>query len=219
MASPSFLLSTIGRKAAMAASGILLVGFILAHLAGNLLVFVGAEAINEYGAWLRTLAHGAGIWLLRGGLLAAAVIHVWAAWSLTRLSLAARPQDYHRLAPDASSVASRTMRWGGVTILLFVIYHLMHFTWGNAHPDFIHGDVYHNVVTGLRQVPVSMVYIAANIALGLHLYHGVWSACRTLGLSHPRHTRAAKLAGAGLGLLVAAGNISFPVAVLAGIVQ
>jgi len=219
MARPSFLLSTIGRKAAMAVSGILLVGFILAHLAGNLQVFLGPQALNEYAAWLRALLHGAGIWILRAGLLAAAVVHVLTAWSLTRASHAARPHDYHRLANDASTAASRTMRWGGVTILLFVVYHLMHFTWGNAHPDFIHGDVYHNFVTGFRQVPASLVYIVANVALGLHLYHGTWSAARTLGLSHPGHTRTAKIAGAGLGLIVAAGNIMFPIAVLAGIIR
>ena len=219
MALPSFLQSTIGRKAAMAVSGFLLVGFIVAHLSGNLLVYLGPGALNEYAVWLREIAHGAGIWILRGGLLAAAIVHVSAAWSLSRMSQAARPVAYHQLEPDASTVASRTMRWGGVAILLFVVYHLLHLTWGTAHPDFRHGDVYHNFVTGFQSVPVSLIYIAANIALGLHLYHGGWSMCRTLGLSHPAHTRMARRASAALGFLVAAGNVSFPIAVLAGVIR
>lgn len=219
MALPSFLQSTIGRKVAMAVSGLMLVGFIAAHLAGNLTAYLGAEAMNGYAVWLRQLAHGAGLWLLRGGLLAAAVVHVWAAVSLSRLSLAARPVEYRRLRPDASTLASRTMRWGGAAILLFVLYHLMHLTWGNAHPDFRHGDVYHNFVTGFQSVPVSLLYIAANVALGLHLYHGGWSMLRTLGLSHPLHTRMARAGSAALAAVVTLGNVSFPLAVLAGVIR
>lgn len=216
MSLPSFLQSTIGRKVLMALSGAVLIAFVLGHLAGNMLVYLGPDALNEYAVFLRELLHGAGIWLARGGLLAAAAVHVWAAWTLSRESLAARPVAYHRLAADASTAASRTMRWGGVTILLFVIFHLMHLTFGTVHPDFRHGDVYHNFITGFESVPVSFFYIAANIALGLHLYHGGWSLLRTLGLSHPRHARQARLGSAALGIVVALGNISFPVAVLMG---
>jgi len=111
------------------------------------------------------------------------------------------------------------MRWGGVIILLFVIYHLLHFTTGTAHPDYIHGDVYHNFVTGFRSVPVSLVYIFAMLALGLHLKHGVWSMFQTLGVSHPRYIGAAQVLAWVVAIVVTAGNISFPLAVLAGVVK
>lgn len=200
----------------MAATGLALVGFVVAHMTGNLLVYAGREAMNDYALFLREFLHGAGLWMARAALLGAVLIHIWAAWSLTRLSHAARPAGYHRLEHDASTLASRTMRWGGVTILLFVIYHLLHLTFGTVHPDFRHGDVYHNFVTGFQSVPASLFYIAANIALGLHLYHGGWSMFRTLGLTHPRHTRTVRLAFGALAVIVALGNLSFPVAVLAG---
>lgn len=216
MPAPSLVQSTIGRKVLMAVTGLVLFGFVVGHLSGNLLVYLGPTAMNDYAVFLREFLHGAGLWVARAVLLAAAAIHVWAAWSLTRASREARPVAYHRLEPDASTLASRTMRWGGVTILLFVIYHLLHLTFGTVHPDFRHGDVYHNFVTGFRSVPVSLFYIAANVALGFHLYHGGWSMLRTLGLSHPRHTRNVKLAFGGLAVLVALGNLSFPVAVLSG---
>ncbi len=219
MATGSLLRSTIGRKVAMAGTGALLVGFVLAHMIGNLQVYLGPAALNAYAVFLRELLHGAGIWIARAGLLAAAAVHVWAAWSLTRESRRARPAGYRRLEPEESTLASRTMRWGGLTLLLFVVYHLLHLTSGTVHPDFIAGDIYHNVVAGFEVLPVSLFYLLANVALGLHLYHGVWSGCRTLGLSHPRHTRLAKAAGAALAVVVAAGNISVPLAVLAGIVR
>ena len=111
------------------------------------------------------------------------------------------------------------MRWGGVIILLFVIYHLMHFTFGNAHPNFIEGDVYHNFVTGFQSVPVSLAYIVAMIALGLHLRHGVWSMFQTLGVSHPRYMAIAHGLAWVTAIVITLGNISFPVAVLAGFVK
>jgi succinate dehydrogenase / fumarate reductase cytochrome b subunit len=111
------------------------------------------------------------------------------------------------------------MRWGGVIILLFVIYHLMHFTFGTAHPDFVPGDVYHNFVAGFRVPLASGCYVAAMLALGLHLYHGVWSMLRTLGLSHPRYVRASKAAALAFAAVITVGNVSFPVAVLAGVVR
>lgn len=219
MPTSSLLRSTIGRKAAMAVTGVILVGFVLVHMLGNLQVYLGPEALDDYGEFLRHVLHGAGIWIARATLVAAAAVHVWAAWSLTRESRRARPVGYRRLEPDASTLASRTMRWGGVALLLFIVYHLLHFTTGTLHPDFVPGGVYHNFVTGLRVVPVSVAYMLASLALGMHLYHGVWSMCRTLGLSHPRHTRVARGAALALAVVVAGGNLSFPLAVLAGIVR
>ena len=111
------------------------------------------------------------------------------------------------------------MRWGGVILLLFVIYHLLHFTTGTLHQSFIEGDVYHNFVAGFKSVPVSLFYIFAMLALGLHLRHGIWSMCQTLGLSHPRYIRAAHVGAWIFAAIIVIGNISFPLAVLAGIVR
>src|SRR5262249_7570852 len=155
-----------------------------------------------------------------GAALADAVsLHIWAAASLTLESRRARPIGYQELEWKESTYASRTMRWGGVILLLFVIYHLLHFTTGTAHPNFIEGDVYHNFVTGFRSVPVSVVYIFAMLALGLHLKHGVWSMCQTLGVSHPRYIRVAHAAAWIVAVVIVAGNLSFPLAVLTGIVK
>jgi succinate dehydrogenase / fumarate reductase cytochrome b subunit len=216
---PVFLTSSIGRKVVMAVTGAILVVFVLGHMVGNLQVYLGPEALNRYGALLRQLLHGAGLWVVRAVLLAAVSLHVWSAASLTLESRRARPVGYRETKWKESTYASRTMRWGGVILLLFVIYHLLHFTTGAAHPDFVEGDVYHNFVAGFRSVPASLVYIFAMLALGLHLRHGVWSMFQTLGVSHPRYMRLAR-AGAWLfAVLVVVGNISFPIAVLAGIVK
>ncbi len=215
----SFFGSTIGRKIVMAVTGVMLFGFVLGHLAGNLQLYLGPQAINDYGVFLRHALHGAGIWIARGSLLAAVVLHIWAATSLTLSSRAARPQGYRQWQARESTYASRTMRWGGVILLLFVIYHLMHFTWGNVHPSFIEGDVYHNMVAGFSVPWTSGVYILAMLALGLHLRHGLWSMFQTLGVSHPRYERYAKAFAAVFAAVVVLGNISFPIAVLAGWVR
>jgi succinate dehydrogenase / fumarate reductase cytochrome b subunit len=203
----------------MAVTGVILVGFVLGHMIGNLQVYLGPEALNHYGVLLRSLLHGAGLWVVRAVMLTAVALHIWAATSLTLESRRARPVGYREQQWKESTYASRTMRWSGVIILLFVIYHLMHFTTGTAHPNFIEGDIYHNFVTGFQSVPVSIVYIVAMIALGLHLRHGVWSMFQTLGVSHPRYIALAHIAAWLVALLVVVGNISFPVMVLAGIVK
>jgi succinate dehydrogenase / fumarate reductase cytochrome b subunit len=218
---PGFFRSSIGRKIVMALSGVILVGYVLGHLAGNLQVYLpnGPEALNKYGAFLHHFLHGAGIWIARSIMLAAVILHVWAATSLTLDSRRARGEGYREHEWKEATYASRTMRWGGVIILLFVIYHLMHFTTGTVHPDFVPGDVYHNFVVGFRNVPASLVYIVAMIALALHLRHGVWSMFQTLGVSHPRYIAAAHAAAWVIALVIFIGNVSFPIAVLAGIVK
>jgi succinate dehydrogenase / fumarate reductase cytochrome b subunit len=216
-ASPGFFRSSIGKKVVMAASGAVLFGFVLGHLAGNLQVYLGPAAINAYAEKLRHFP--ALLWAARVGLIVAVVLHVASAWSLTRASRAARPVGYRERESRESTYASRTMRWGGVIIALFVGYHLMHFTFGNAHPSFVPGDVFHNMITGFRSVPVSVFYIAAMIALGLHLYHGVWSMMQTLGLSHPRYDHLRHAFATLVAVLVVAGNISFPLAVLTGLLH
>jgi succinate dehydrogenase / fumarate reductase cytochrome b subunit len=211
--------SSIGKKAVMAATGVILVGFVMGHMAGNLQVYLGPEPLNHYGEFLRTLLHGAGIWIARGTLLAAVGLHIWAAASLTIDNRSARPVAYRRRAHTESTYASRTMVWSGPILALFVVYHILHLTIGAAHGSFVEGDVYHNVVAGFQVAPVSAFYIVAMLALGMHLYHGIWSMLQTLGLSHPKWNGLRFAASAGITLIVVAGNISIPVAILVGLVK
>ena len=214
-----FVESTIGRKVVMAVTGLVLFGFVLGHFVGNLTLYLGPEAINGYSRFLHAFLHGGGLWVARSGLLASAILHVWSATSLTLESWAARPLSYRRWKAKDSTYASRTMRWGGVILFAFIAFHLLHLTFGSVHPDFEPGDVYHNVVYGFQVWPVSVFYIVAMLLLGLHLDHGVWSLCQTLGLSHPRYKRWARAAARGFAVLIVVGNCSFPVAVLAGWVR
>jgi succinate dehydrogenase / fumarate reductase cytochrome b subunit len=216
-ASPGFFSSSIGRKVVMAASGAVLFGFVVGHMLGNLQVYLGPAAFNGYAEKLRRIP--ALLWAVRAGLLVAVVLHIWSAWSVTRMSRAARPVGYRERETRESTYASRTMRWGGVILLLFIVYHLMHLTFGNAHPDFVHGDVFHNFVVGFQSVAVSGVYIAAMLALGLHLYHGVWSMMQTVGLSHPRYDHLRHALATLVAVAVVVGNVSFPLAVLSGLIH
>jgi succinate dehydrogenase / fumarate reductase cytochrome b subunit len=219
MREPTFLRSSIGRKVVMAVTGAILFGFVLGHMLGNLQVYLGPEAMNAYAVFLRELLHGTGIWIVRAVLLAAVILHIWSATSLTLSSRKARPVAYAEQKWRESTYASRTMRWSGVILFAFIVYHLMHLTFGNAHPTFIEGDVYHNFVAGFRSVPVSAAYIVAMILLGLHLRHGVWSMFQTLGVSHPRHIAMARTGAWIFAAVIVLGNISFPLAVLAGILK
>lgn len=216
--------STIGRKAVMAVTGLLLFGFVVAHMVGNLKIFTGADYFNEYAEGLRSfgapiLGHGQFLWLMRVGLLAAVLAHIGAALSLTRTSKLARPVSYVKHTPTTSSYASRTMRWGGVVIALFVVYHLLHFTTGQAHPEFRRGDVYHNVISGFEVWYVSAFYILANVALGLHLFHGLWSMFQTLGRGSGRFTRQVRAFSVLGAVAITLGNVSIPVAVLTGVLD
>lgn len=216
-----FFGSSIGRKIVMAVTGVILVLFVLGHLAGNLQIYLpnGREAMNAYGEFLRHFLHGGGIWLARAVLLVAVLLHIWAATSLTLSNRAARREGYRERTWTESTYASRTMRWSGVIVLAFVIYHLLHFTFGTVHPNFIPGDVGHNFIVGFQSVPVSIFYVVAMVLLCMHLWHGVWSMCQTLGLAHPRYRRWARAAAWAVALIVLIGNVSFPVAVQAGILR
>ncbi len=217
--------SSVGKKIMMAVTGVILIGFIVAHMVGNLKVFMGADAFNHYAEGLRSfgapfLAHGQALWIARIVLLVAVVIHIAAATVLTLQSKRARPVAYKKYAGDmVFSYASRTMVWGGIIILLFVIYHLLHFTTGDVHPDFIPGNAYHNFVSGFQSVPAALVYILAMIPLGLHLYHGFWSMLQTLGANNDKYNHLRRPIAAGLALLVTLGNLSFPIAVLSGVLK
>ena len=212
-----FVGSTIGKKVLMAVSGVALVGFVLGHMVGNLLLYQGPEAINAYGAGLRKLP--ALLWGARIGLLAAVGIHIWTSTVLTLGNRAARPLSYRQHNDQASTYASRTMKWSGPLLLIFIVYHLLHFTTGAAHPEFEPGNVYRNVVIGFQNPAVAGFYIVAMLALGTHLSHGIWSMLQTVGLSHPRYDHLRKKIAVGFAAVVVLGNISFPVSVLTGMVR
>lgn len=223
----SFYRSAVGKKAVMAVTGIFLFGWIFAHMVGNLKVFMGAEHLNAYAQWLRTMGSPAVpesgmLWITRVVMLLAVVFHVHAAFALTIMNRGARPVDYARRRYEAATYAARTMRWGGVIILLFVFYHLAHLTFGAdvAPPvKYVEGDVYHNVVAGFQVWWVSAIYIVANLALGLHLYHGLRSMFDSLGLNHPRYNGMRKAGATAFAVIVTAGNLSMPVAALTGILH
>lgn len=206
----------------MAGTGALLVGFVVAHMTGNLKAFQGAEKFNAYAEFIRTfgapaLPRDGLLWIQRVGLLGVLVAHVWAAWSLTRQSHAARPVGYARSQKSLGfSYASRTMRWGGVIILLFVIYHILHFTTGTLHPDFDHGNAYSNLVIGFSNPLVTGVYVVAVTALALHLAHGIWSAFQTLGLDNPRYEGLRRPLATAVALVVWVGFLVVPLGVAFG---
>lgn len=213
--------TTIGKKIAMATTGIVLVGYVVGHMLGNLKVYQGPEKLNAYAEFLRefgypVLGYGEFLWIARVVLLASVIVHIAAAVSLTRRSRAARPTGYRNDPHEELTYASRTMRWGGTIILLFVIYHIMHLTLGSVHADFIPGDVYHNFVIGFQSWPVSIAYMIAVVAVGFHLYHGVWSMMQTLGINHQRINRYRRPVALAISGAVVAGNLSFPISVLAG---
>ena len=216
--------SAIGKKAVMAVTGVILFGWIFLHMVGNLKIYLGPTHLNEYAHFLRALGSPAipengALWITRVILLVCVVFHIHAAYALTIMNQEARPIGYRDRAFVKGTYAARTMRWGGVIILLFVIYHLLHLTTGQAHPDFVEGDPYHNLVTGFRVWWVSAVYILANLALGLHLYHGVWSMFASLGLTNPKYETARRGFATVFAFLITAANVSFPLAVLAGFVR
>jgi succinate dehydrogenase / fumarate reductase cytochrome b subunit len=211
----------IGKKVVMATSGVVLLGFVLVHMVGNLKVFLGAEHFDAYAEWLRTVGaplfgRGQLLWIARSILLLAVALHIAAAWAVTRASWAARPVGYHDLQLVHTTYAARTVRWGAVIILLFVIFHLLDLTFGQVNPSFVPGDPYHNVVATFSRVPVSLGYIVAMGALCLHLYHGIESGCQTLGLNHPRYNAWRRRIALAFSLVVSAGYSAVPVAVLAG---
>lgn len=215
--------TSIGKKAVMAVTGLILFGYVAGHLAGNLKVYTGAEKFNAYAEFLREVgaplfARGELLWLVRIGLLAALALHMMAALQLVLQARRARPDAYQRAVHLEDTFASRTMRSGGIVIFTFVVYHLMHLTWGTTHPAFVSGDPYANLVRGFQSMGASVAYIVAVSVVGLHIYHGIWSSLQTLGLNQEGHARWRK-ASAAVAALIVLGNISIPIAVLAGVVR
>jgi len=213
-----FWASTIGKKVVMAVTGLIGVGFVIGHMLGNLQVFLGPARFNAYAHFLRGL--GELLWLVRAVLLVAVVLHVVAAVQLSRRRLVARPVGYKRGSQhEVSTFASRTIRWGGVLLVGFIVFHILHFTTLDIFRDYSRTDVYGNVVRGFSVWWVVLLYVAAMAALGLHLYHGVWSSLRTLGASKPSSNPLRRPAAAALAVVVWLGFTVIPLAVFTGLVR
>ena len=212
----SFFRTNVGLKVVMAVTGLIMVGYLITHVAANLLVFGPAKLINGYSAML----HGqpALLWGARAVLIVAVIAHIWSAVELTRRDRAARPVGYARWHPQVSTFASRTIRWGGLVILFFLVWHILQFTTGTIHPaPVIEGDPHGNVIRAFSIPWVAALYVVSMAAVGLHLYHGTWSAFRSLGLVKPsehslRHRVSLLVAGA-----IWLGFTIIPLAILAGV--
>lgn len=214
-----FWQTTVGKKAIMAVTGFILFGFVVGHLLGNMQIYISPERLDHYAAALKALP--ALLWGTRIALLVSATLHIWSSFQLEIMQRRARPIKYIKKASLNSTYASRTMRWSGPILLAFIIFHLLHFTFGTVHPGgpFSETDVYNNVVYGFQFWPVSLFYIIAMAMLCWHLYHGLWSMFQSLGFSHPVYTPWLQLFAKVFAILIAAGNISIPVAVLAGFLK
>ncbi len=202
----------------MGVTGLIWAAYLITHMVANLLVFQGPGKINAYSAFL----HGTGgaLWAARLVLIAALVVHVVAAIQLSGRSQAARPMGYAGGSePQVSTIAARTIRWGGALILLFLVYHILHFTVGTAHPGFVEGNPYHNVATGFRNIFIVGFYLLVMAVVGLHLYHGIWSSGRSLGLSPPSPHPLRRSVALALALLIWLGFSVIPIAVYAGVVR
>lgn len=216
--------STIGKKAVMAITGLIIFGFTLGHMAGNLQVFLGPDVINHYAQTLKDTP--VLLWGTRVTLLLAIPAHIVTAAALTRATLAARPVAYQHHQHQATSYAARTMRYGGLLLMLFVLFHLGHYTWFLFNPEYAtlvdsqgRHDVYRMVVAGFSQPVLAIAYVVTMGALGLHLSHGAWSMFQSLGLNHPRYNAYRNTFALTLATILAAGFSAVPIAVLTGIVK
>jgi succinate dehydrogenase / fumarate reductase cytochrome b subunit len=202
----------------MAVTGVVLFGFVIGHLAGNLQVFLGREALDAYGEFLHHSTHGL-IWVARAVLLASVLAHIVASIQLTKVKMDARPVAYVKTNYSHSSYASRTMMWSGPIIAAFIVFHLLDLTFGTANPNFQEGHVYDNLIASFSRWPVAIAYIVAITLLCIHLYHGVYSMFQSLGAAHPKYTPAIKRLAQVAAFLIWAGYVSIPVAVLAKVIS
>ncbi len=225
--------SSVGKKILMAVTGFIWLGFLLGHMAGNLKAFQGATAFDVYAEHLRTLGEPilprmGFLWPFRVFMAAALVLHIWLAWQTSRQSWAAREKDYRKEKRLSFDFASRWMRWSGVLILVFLVYHILNMTTGTLHANFkpegvVQGkDVsyaYHNLVTGLSHPWIAAIYIAAMLVILVHLWHGVWSMFQTLGAAHPKYARYRRPFAVLVAIVISLGFISIPVAILTRVVK
>ena len=216
--------SSVFKKIVMAVSGIIMVLYLIAHVIGNLKAFSGRDAFNDYSAWIRTVGNPAvpgetTLWVIRIVLLAAVVAHFWAAVSLWRQAKRARPQSYVTKKSVAQSYASRTMRWGGVIVLLFIVYHILDLTTGTVNPDGHDTTPYDRLVASFSNPFVTAFYALAVILLGMHLRHGIWSATQTLGQSNRRREKTVNLFALAFATLLTLGFLLVPLSVLFGLID
>ncbi|MGW7055706.1 succinate dehydrogenase [Streptomyces sp. NPDC054887] len=215
--------STVGKKTVMAVSGLIMLMYLVAHMLGNLKIFFGSGEFNAYAHWLRTMGEPLlhyewALWVVRVVLLAAVVLHGVAAYQLSRRDIAARPEKYVHKRRRAS-YATRTMRWGGIILALFIVWHLLDLTTLTVNENAQPGRPYENVVATFSTWYGNVVYLVAMLAVGLHVRHGFWSAAQTLGVGNARRDRILKTLANGLALVLTAGFVSVPVAVMTGVVS
>jgi succinate dehydrogenase / fumarate reductase cytochrome b subunit len=212
--------TSVGKKALLAVSGAVLFGFVLVHMLGNLQVFLGPEVYNHYAETLK--GNKALLWPARSILLLALVTHVALVVQLYRRSLAARPVAYRVKKNIATTYAAATMKYSGPALLLYIFFHLAHFTVPGlslGDHQFSPVDVYGNFVAGFQLPWVTLLYVTANLLLGMHLYHGAYSLLQSLGLNHPRYNARARLGARGFAILITAGNVIMPLSVLFGFIR
>ena len=215
--------SSVGKKYVMALTGLAILGFVFFHMLGNLKMYLGAEDFNHYGEWLRELLvpfvpRTVALWLLRVGLIGAVGLHVLSAYQLTVINRKARATKYQgRRDYLAANYASRTMRWSGVIVGLFLVWHLFDLTFTGTGYHYVRGLPYENVALSLGRAWNAVIYIVANLALGFHLFHGTWSLFQSIGWNNPRFNAWRRGFAAAFTALVVIGNLSFPIAVLTGV--
>lgn len=215
--------TTIGKKTVMGATGLIMVLFLVLHMLGNLKIFFGATDFDHYAAWLRTLGepllHNTWyLWIQRAVLLIAVVLHVTAAAQLSRRDWRARPVGYAHGQRPKATFATRTMRYGGIILALFIVWHLLDLTVGVVNPNFEAGNPYHNVVVDFQVWWINVIYIVAVVLLGVHINHGFFSAAQTLGLTRIR-ARAIKVTGSTLAVVITVGFVLVPLGVMTGLVH
>jgi succinate dehydrogenase / fumarate reductase, cytochrome b subunit len=221
--------TAVGKKYVMGLTGIAMMGFVFFHMIGNLKMYQGAEAFDSYAAFLKKLLYPLApkesvLWILRGGLITMLLLHLHAAFSLTVLNRTARPVKYQSKRDyQIATFASRSMRWSGIIVLAFLVWHLLDLTFGvtntvGTNGEFVREDVYNNVVRSFDRIPVAIFYVVANILLGIHLFHGAWSIFQSLGWNNPRFNTWRRAFATGFAAIVVVGNVSFPIAVMAGVV-
>jgi succinate dehydrogenase / fumarate reductase cytochrome b subunit len=221
--------TAVGKKYVMGLTGIAMMGFVFFHMIGNLKMYQGAEAFDSYAAFLKKLLYPLApkesvLWILRGGLVTMLLLHLHAAFSLTVLNRTARPVKYQSKRDyQIATFASRSMRWSGIIVLAFLVWHLLDLTFGVTNTvgtsgEFVRADVYDNVVRSFDRIPVAIFYVVANILLGIHLFHGAWSIFQSLGWNNPRFNTWRRAFATGFAAIVVVGNVSFPIAVMAGVV-
>jgi succinate dehydrogenase / fumarate reductase cytochrome b subunit len=221
--------TAVGKKYVMAITGIVGIGFVVMHMLGNLKVYLGIVDgqydIDVYGEYLREilvpiLPRTWFLWILRIVLIVALALHLHAAYSLTVMNRRARPVKYQSARDyEIANFASRTMRWTGIIVVLFLFFHLADFTWGWFNPDFERGAVYRNLDASLSRLPVAILYIVANIALGIHLFHGTWSLFQSIGWNNPRFNEWRRYLATAIATAIVVGNCSFPIMVQAGVIE